>query len=107
MPKSRAVASYETARRWTVVEARAALSALEQSGLSVSVFAARAGLDMQRLYAWRRRLDRDVPAARPAFIEVTPSTAAPLEIVHRSGHVGIRCTTPVSRSRADGRMIVA
>jgi transposase-like protein len=42
--------------RWTEQEARAALAALERSGMSVREFAAKHGLDPQRLWSWRRRV---------------------------------------------------
>jgi hypothetical protein len=42
--------------RWTEQDARAALAALEGSGMSVREFAAEHGLDPQRLWSWRRRV---------------------------------------------------
>ena len=56
MPKSPPVASYVTARRWIRSDARAALAALAASGLSASGFAAREGLEVQRLRVWSRKL---------------------------------------------------
>lgn len=38
--------SYKTRRRWTEVEARAALDDLARSGLTEQAFAAREGLDL-------------------------------------------------------------
>jgi transposase-like protein len=78
-------AEYLIQRRWTVDVARAALSALADSGLSVAAFAAREGLDAQRLYGWRRRLGPP-ESVSPSFVEVT-AAIAPMEIVLRSGHV--------------------
>src|SRR5580700_1450477 len=77
---------YLIRRRWTAEVAREALSALAESGLSVSAFAAREGLDAQRLYGWRRRLGPSVVAPQ-SFVEVTSATVAPIEVVLRSGHV--------------------
>jgi transposase-like protein len=78
-------------RRWTVVQARGVLEALEQSGLAVTQFAARHGLGVARLYEWRRRLERErKTTATPArFTEVRvamPSSAA-IELVLREGFV--------------------
>jgi hypothetical protein len=92
MPQSPPVASYLTRRRWTEAEARAALAALDASGLRPSAFATREGLDVQRLQSWRRKLGakpktRPAPASRPAFVEVRPRSSEPIEIVLRSGRV--------------------
>lgn len=69
MRKTRAQGSsiYLTRRRWTEDDAREALAALARSGLSLSAFAVREGLDRQRLDRWRRRLGA---AVAPAFEEV-------------------------------------
>lgn len=58
MPKtlSRISSTYRTRRRWTSTDAKDALAALAQSGLPVSVFAAREGLNISRLFRWRRQL---------------------------------------------------
>jgi hypothetical protein len=74
--------SYRTSRRWTEREARAALSALASSGLSQSAFAAREGLDVQRLRLWRRKLGE---SSAPRFIEVRPRAIERVEVVLRSG----------------------
>ena len=78
-----------TRRRWTEVDAREALAALAASGRSLRAFARDHGLDPQRLYAWRRKLQR--PDA-PRFVEllVAPPTrreVTGLEIGCPSGHV--------------------
>lgn len=88
MPKPKP--SYSTIRRWTEKEARAALSALAASRLSIRAFAAREGLDHQRLYCWQRKLA--VPVAReaappPTFVELRPSVPERVEIVLRCGIV--------------------
>lgn len=43
--------------RWTPEEASIVLAKQTASGLSVQQFAAREGLDAERLYRWRRRLE--------------------------------------------------
>lgn len=83
---ARRAAEYLIERRWTADVARAALSALADSGLSVAAFAAREGLDAQRLYGWRRRLGLP-ESVSPSFVEVTAAAVAPMEIILRSGHV--------------------
>jgi transposase-like protein len=70
--------------RWTPDDARAALTAYADSGLSVAAFAEREGLDPQRLYSWRRRFASDTA---PAFVEVKTNAAERIEIVLRSGLV--------------------
>lgn len=97
MPRSRSRAPYSRRHRWSTAEARAALSALASSGMSVSAFAQREGLDEERLYRWRRRFAREGkagtraarPPAAPALIELRPSAsqraAAPIEIALASG----------------------
>jgi hypothetical protein len=81
--------------RWTVADARAALSELAASGLSVRAFARSEGLDEERLYRWRRRFSAEtVPqaialtSATPALIEIRSSPqrrTEPVEIVLTSG----------------------
>lgn len=84
---SSASRSWLKSRRWAETEARAALDALSQSGLSVAEFSDREGLDAQRLYSWRRRLS-PVGATAPQFIEVKGIAAdARFEIELRSGHI--------------------
>ena len=89
MPRTRAPAAYLIRRRWTIADARSAVSALKASGLSTCAFAAREGLDVNRLYRWRRRLEAerigDEPA--PKFVELQPRGAEPVEVVLRSGRV--------------------
>lgn len=87
MPKSPPPpsASYKTRRRWTTVEARAALAALASSGLSQSAFAAREGLDTQRLRAWRQKLGVVIAPALPSFVEVRARAAERVEVVLPSG----------------------
>ena len=74
-------------RRWRAKEARAILKRLDASGLSVREFAARHGLETQRLYRWRTQLASLAPAAAPLFVEIERSPGAAIEVVLRSGHV--------------------
>lgn len=84
---SSASRSWSKSRRWSEKEARAALDAHSQSGLSVAEFADREGLDAQRLYSWRRRLS-SAPTRAPQFIEVKGIAAdARFEIELRSGYI--------------------
>ncbi|MHB8533588.1 MAG: IS66 family insertion sequence element accessory protein TnpA [Solirubrobacteraceae bacterium] len=71
-------------KRWSERDAREAIAALEESGQPVSVFAARHGLDAQRLYLWRRRLRQP---GRPAFIEVKSAAGRCIEVELQSGRV--------------------
>ena len=92
MPKL--IPLYRPRLRWTEKEARAALAALATSRLSTRAFAAREGIDIQRLYSWRRKLEASppsgevvVPAAPPAFVELRPAVPERVEVVLRSGVV--------------------
>ena len=97
MPKSSVVSLFDRPR-WSVEDARAVLAALDQSGQSVSVFAAEHGLDPQRVYVWRRRLG--VGAEATMFREIavqrtprTPPATAPFEVEWASG---VRVRVPAS-----------
>jgi len=83
---TRSIARYSSLPRWTADEAREVLAAHEGSGLSVAAFAARTGLQAQRLYAWRRQLAAESRGG-PAFVEVTPVVCERMEVVLRTGHV--------------------
>lgn len=81
--------SLPKSRRWTVSEARGVVGALERSGLPVTRFAAQHGLGVERLYLWRRRLQRAKPESSrpPRFAEVrlaVPALAA-IELVLPGG----------------------
>ena len=81
--------SIPKSKRWTEAEARKVLGALERSGLAVTRFAAQHGVSAERLYQWRRRLERERASASgsPRFTEVRvalPSSAA-IELVLRDG----------------------
>lgn len=54
--------SWQASKSWNAAEAANALDAADSSGLSDERFAEREGLNSQRLYYWRRKLDR---AKRP------------------------------------------
>jgi transposase-like protein len=74
-------------RRWRAKEARTVLKHLEASGLSVREFAARHGLETQRLYRWRAQLASSGPVAAPPFVEIERTPGVAIEVVLRSGHV--------------------
>ncbi|GAC1548083.1 MAG: hypothetical protein NVS3B10_11760 [Polyangiales bacterium] len=78
--------AYATSRRWTTVEARAVLSAFASSGLSPTAFAAREGLDTQRLRAWQRKLGGAITTPA-SFVEVRPRASERVESVLRCGLV--------------------
>ena len=100
MPKTRARPSsiYLDRRRWTAEDAKQALMALDQSGLALRAFAAREGLDPQRLWRWRRQLaeaaartfEEVVCLAAPSALHTevpTPASSERFEIVLGSGCV--------------------
>src|SRR5512139_23230 len=80
MPKS-----FKGSRRWSEVEARAALTALSTSGLSLAEFARREGLDPQRLRAWRQKLGSIASRSAPAFIEISRRPLERIEVLLPSG----------------------
>lgn len=78
--------SFKDSRRWSVVEAEAALKALSSSGLSLTEFARREGLDHQRLRAWRQKLGLGVLAPTiPAFVEISRRPSERVEVLLPSG----------------------
>ena len=78
MPKPRAPSgsTYLTRRRWTEEEAKQALAAWAQSGLSPGAFAVREGLSAQRLWRWLRKLGTPTVPTAPAFEEIVRHDAA-------------------------------
>lgn len=70
------------AKRWSVVRAREVLADAKQSGEALSAYAQRHGIDPQRLYTWRRRLEAvkaaDSSPPREVFmpVRVAPETTA-------------------------------
>jgi transposase-like protein len=72
-------------RRWSAENARAVLEHLDASAMTVREFAARHGLDAQRLNRWRSQLASARPTPPPRFVEIRrPAT---IEVALRSGHV--------------------
>jgi hypothetical protein len=51
MPKSHDLVAALRRPRWSAGDARTVLAAVDRSGLSIAAFAAREGLDVQRLYS--------------------------------------------------------
>ncbi|HEY3235875.1 MAG TPA: hypothetical protein VGJ84_14250 [Polyangiaceae bacterium] len=87
-------------RRWTQVEARAVVSALEGSGLSVDEFAAREGFKPERVSRWARKLRTAKRSGGvPKFVELRPVAAGRrgrIQLVLPTGHVlfiGESCET--------------
>jgi len=84
-------------KRWSALRARELLTEAKQSGESLSAFAQRHGIDPQRLYSWRRKLDAgrgpDSSGAREAFVpvrvasEATVPLASGFELVLSMGRV--------------------
>ena len=95
MPKPKSAAPYVLRRRWKITDARAAITALGASGLSLAEFARREGLEVERLRRWRQRLAEEdrrgasapAPARAPEVIELRPRQAAPVEVVLASGRI--------------------
>ena len=93
MPKLRSAVPCSDFSRWSEKEARDALALHAVSGLSVQAFAAREGLDRQRIYYWRRGLAGQPtratprPATVPAFVEIRHREPTMVEIALRSGRV--------------------
>lgn len=74
------------ARRWTAEHAGKVLTELSESGLSLAAFARDAGLDPQRLRAWRKRLgEGERTSIAPVFVEIPRRTIDPIEILLPSG----------------------
>jgi transposase len=81
-------------RRWTAQDAEAMLAAAERSDLSLRAFAVTHGMDVQRLYHWRKELRRDLVAEPVRFEELLvrrggseASAVGRIEIVFPSGIV--------------------
>jgi transposase-like protein len=81
-------------RRWTAQEAEAVLASAERSDLSLRAFAVEHGLDVQRLYRWKKELrgeGGDVEPVRFEELVVRRSDAehdaARIEVVVPPGYV--------------------
>ena len=84
-------------KRWSASRARELLAEAKQSGESLSAFAQRHGIDPQRLYSWRRKLDAvrspDWSATSATFVpvrvasEATVPSASGFELVLGMGRV--------------------
>ncbi len=85
MPK-RSTSSIKITGRWNEDDARTVLDAQERSGLAISEFSAREGLDAQRLTRWQRRLSGNADG-RPTFIEIGADVSATIEVVLGAGLV--------------------
>jgi transposase-like protein len=97
--------------RWTPAEAHSVMNALASSGLSPGAFAEREGLDVARLYRWRRRFAGETcpsvstPAPSAEVIEIRPGRAEPVEVVLVSGVV-LRVSETIDPSVL-GKLVVA
>jgi hypothetical protein len=54
--------------RWSEVEAGEVLSEWRESGISLSEFARKRGLQAQRLSFWKKRLEEEKPRLLPAVV---------------------------------------
>lgn len=79
MALSRALEVIAQQRRWTRGEADKVLAAAERSDLSLRAFAAVHGMDVQRLYRWKKELRHEGGAVEPVRFE---------ELVVRRGNAG-------------------
>jgi transposase len=87
----------EEPKRWSAARAREVLAEAKQSGESVSAFAQRHGMDPQRLYPWRRKLDAvksvDSSTRTEAFVpvrvasEARATSASGFEVVLGAGRI--------------------
>jgi transposase-like protein len=84
MPKSYRRPTHFSHSRWTAADAATVLADAAASGLSLAAFARREGVEVRRLYRWRRELSAG-HEKRPAFIEVQAPPAASVEIALMSG----------------------
>jgi transposase-like protein len=91
---------YAARRRWTEEDARAALAAFAQSGLSMRAFTTSKGIKFERLARWRRKTMSTSGSAatkRVSFVEVRPREIERerVEVVLRSGRV-LRCAEEIA-----------
>jgi len=79
--------------RWTREEAEAVLAAWRESGLSMSAYARKQGVKVQRLSWWRRRLDDGGQVGEGVrFIPAVVQGRAPAVIVHLPDGIAIETT---------------
>jgi transposase-like protein len=99
---------------WSVADARAVFVELAASGLPLSDFARREGIQADRLYRWRRELGESAKrvvvapsSAPPAVVELRagPRAAERVEVVLASG-VTLRVTETIDPA-ALARLIAA
>jgi transposase-like protein len=84
-------------KRWSEGHARELLAEVGQSGESLKAYAERHGIEPQRLYSWRRKLDgvkeADSRPSREAFVPVrvaaerSATPASTFELVLAAGRV--------------------
>jgi len=93
------------ASHWTADTARAVLTAQRQSGDCLTHFARQHGLQPQRLFWWRKRLDEEdaaVEKSRPLLVPVITRPAAPApggenaQLRLRVGEVQLEFTDPAA-----------
>ena len=91
-------------RRWGEKDARAVLKAWRRSGLSVHAFAHSVGLDAQRLFWWRKRLENagDLLPPRTEQKPTSSLTLIPTTVVSTA-----RCASVTVRLPRGARIEVA
>ena len=109
MPRSAWSAPFDHPR-WNEQDAREVIASLDRCGQPVSEFAAEHGLDVQRVYLWRRRPAGDAPAQRAVEGpekgegDRQPEGRRPVRPTSRVTTNGLIATTasdPPARSRRD------
>jgi transposase-like protein len=82
----------QDSKRWTAARARQVLAEAKESGESLSAFAERHGIDPQRLYSWRRKLEAST-ASSETFVPVRVASEAKtpascdIELVLKTGSI--------------------
>jgi hypothetical protein len=71
----------KVSKRWTETEAQQVLAEQVRSGLSDRAFGRKKGLDPQRLWWWRKRLEQSGKGEAVAFVEVKPKAVVPTEVL--------------------------
>lgn len=74
---------------WREADARVVIDAWQASGMSVSAFAHRYSLNVERLRRWRRRLEAADAPAGPRFVQVVASRPVTTPLVLHVGDVRI------------------